>query len=857
MSVREYFRMRGVENNLRNYNERTEKERRQAEERRENANVEAFQTKVRNEASSPLLEKLSDLDTDIARREAQVNLMNDALQQIHIPLKAQGLSDGEILEQAAEQNRRISEAENEIKELKKQRKEVRRLLDEIDSDAWMQEQMKNYNPNSDYGAAAVIHEQDEAFRRRASAVIDGLTGVGNWIEGAAGSLFGEPSGRASGQSSSGGRLSGGQPAASQGGSAQASGSSGAASSGGQEQAAGAVPRQETEMTQVQVQDQAQAAANQANNQTQAQAAANQANNQAQTQAQGQAQGQAQAQAQGQAQAQAQGQSQGQKTELDNMRAAYECIQGKYANQDNNARKINLEREGFSFAVVQRIVNSYYRNNGNNASAAAAALWKDIIKKEREQGQRRQRSGWVKVNGEDVYLTGKKYEDWVRKEEEENQPNYARTLGGAFGAYFSNFMNGGIDPSGVSTSDRAMAEISERMAADRQRAAQQNMQIANRNYVDEANRLAAAQAAQKNAQVVSNIGNASAGAAALARGTEEADYQAQQARADEQRAQGVENQMRAGELRGTAEQARLEAKQRDWRARDLAKENRERQLLAMARGRKSTGEEPEPPPPEPDEDEEEEEDTQDVKTETETKVQPKPEERPKPDETQQTIVEALTRGPGNEPANAAEEEPVEEEPAETGPKRGDSVTYSDNEVVSIGASYRGDWSTGRKFYLLDNDPFDESGNVVPEKVVWLEEVSRDQKNLSSRYKVLDWDDDKLEHWLHQGLDRAVRDAFGRNKKTEDGWMRMSDGSYWVKPDNVTVVKAADGNSYAYPNSQKYSNPVDREWYRVDSGAEGSSQYRLVPVKGYVEEPAGLTGLFRNREKPPAYIESKRR
>lgn len=132
--------------------------------------------------------------------------------------------------------------------------------------------------------------------------------------------------------------------------------------------------------------------------------------------------------------------------------------------------------------------------------------------------------------------------------------------------------GGLDPSGISASNRRIADIQERGAADYQKAAQANMQAANRNYVDEANKLAAGQAAQKNAQKVRNMGNASAGAAALARGTEEADYNAQQQRSDQQREQGVRNKDYENRMRQNAEASRAAAKQRDYTARDRANRN---------------------------------------------------------------------------------------------------------------------------------------------------------------------------------------------------------------------------------------------------------------------------------------------
>jgi hypothetical protein len=103
-----------------------------------------------------------------------------------------------------------------------------------------------------------------------------------------------------------------------------------------------------------------------------------------------------------------------------------------------------------------------------------------------------------------------------------------------------------------------AEIHDKQAGDEQKNTQQNFQIANRNYRVEAEKNAASQAASENAQKVNNMGNVSAGAAALERGIKSADYNTHMQRSDQQRAQGVENQRAMHDARQIAEHERSRA-----------------------------------------------------------------------------------------------------------------------------------------------------------------------------------------------------------------------------------------------------------------------------------------------------------
>ena len=111
-------------------------------------------------------------------------------------------------------------------------------------------------------------------------------------------------------------------------------------------------------------------------------------------------------------------------------------------------------------------------------------------------------------------------------------------GGAFG----NMSNVGVSPDGYSTGLRAQAQEDVRQAGDEQRNMQQNFQIANRNYRDEAGRDAAMRAASQNAQKVNNAAaGVGAASAAMLRDVVTPDTQAYMNRQDAQRKEGVENQ----------------------------------------------------------------------------------------------------------------------------------------------------------------------------------------------------------------------------------------------------------------------------------------------------------------------------
>lgn len=120
----------------------------------------------------------------------------------------------------------------------------------------------------------------------------------------------------------------------------------------------------------------------------------------------------------------------------------------------------------------------------------------------------------------------------------NAASNSSSIGGVYG----NMSNVGVSPDGYSTGLRAQAQEDVRQAGDEQRNMQQNFQIANRNYRDEAGRDAAMKAASQNAQKVNNAAaGVGSGAAAMLRDVVTPDTQTYMNRQDAQRKEGVENQ----------------------------------------------------------------------------------------------------------------------------------------------------------------------------------------------------------------------------------------------------------------------------------------------------------------------------
>lgn len=132
------------------------------------------------------------------------------------------------------------------------------------------------------------------------------------------------------------------------------------------------------------------------------------------------------------------------------------------------------------------------------------------------------------------------------------------VGGALAYGMAKGLTKDGDPAGTQEHLRNQARMHDKQAGDEQKNSQANMQVANRDYRVEAEKNAVSQAASENAQKVNNMGNASAGAAALERGVKSADYNTHMNRQDQQRAEGVKNQREMWGARQTAEQERGKA-----------------------------------------------------------------------------------------------------------------------------------------------------------------------------------------------------------------------------------------------------------------------------------------------------------
>lgn len=143
-------------------------------------------------------------------------------------------------------------------------------------------------------------------------------------------------------------------------------------------------------------------------------------------------------------------------------------------------------------------------------------------------------------------------------EEKKREFYDSFVAPMMTGFMSKAFNKNVDPSSAQVHLRNQAEMHDKQAGNEQKNAQQNFQIANRNYRVEAEKNAASQAAAENAQKVNNLGNVSAGAAALQRGVKAADYNTHMQRQDQQRAEGVKNQREMWGSKQTAEEERANA-----------------------------------------------------------------------------------------------------------------------------------------------------------------------------------------------------------------------------------------------------------------------------------------------------------
>lgn len=249
-------------------------------------------------------------------------------------------------------------------------------------------------------------------------------------------------------------------------------------------------------------------------------------------------------------------------------------------QDNNRylakqAQDNLTRE--YRANYSRIQTELGNATGNDARIAQ-------LNAELSQLKQQYEADWNAAGNLDQYTSQFSVEEYNARKKKERQEMYK-----FFGANNPNSEQQGFLSSGIASSAatnslanylaskapggapqepnsahlRRQAEMHDKQAADEQKNSQQNQQIANRDYRVEAEKNAASSAAAQNAQKVNNMGNVSAGAAALERGVEAADYNTHMQRQDQQRAEGVQNQREMWGARQTAEEERSYATKGDW------------------------------------------------------------------------------------------------------------------------------------------------------------------------------------------------------------------------------------------------------------------------------------------------------
>lgn len=160
----------------------------------------------------------------------------------------------------------------------------------------------------------------------------------------------------------------------------------------------------------------------------------------------------------------------------------------------------------------------------------------------------------------------------------NKAQSGTTAANLVGNTFAMTRYGSKDKSGSTAGLREQANISQKQAGQEQINAQQNAQIANRNYRAEAEKNAIAGAATENAQRLKSLGaSAGGGAAALNRTTQSADYNTHMNRSDVQRQRGVEQQRKSTAYELAGAQARKIANMQDYNQAARQQQNIERDI----------------------------------------------------------------------------------------------------------------------------------------------------------------------------------------------------------------------------------------------------------------------------------------
>lgn len=193
--------------------------------------------------------------------------------------------------------------------------------------------------------------------------------------------------------------------------------------------------------------------------------------------------------------------------------------------------------------------------GTDDTQREAAWDKIIADNETEKNKPEEKNTNKKLQNEQTKQSNSKQAGLTEEKKREFYDSFVTPM---MTGVMSKAFNKNVDPSSAQVHLRNQAEMHDKQAGNEQKNAQQNFQIANRNYRVEAEKNAASQAAAENAQKVNNLGNVSAGAAALQRGVKAADYNTHMQRQDQQRAEGVKNQREMWGSKQTAEEERANA-----------------------------------------------------------------------------------------------------------------------------------------------------------------------------------------------------------------------------------------------------------------------------------------------------------
>lgn len=267
--------------------------------------------------------------------------------------------------------------------------------------------------------------------------------------------------------------------------------------------------------------------------------------------------------------------------------AYDKKVQKYAlGKQSDAQVAELIRHRQTIAALQKQVGAAQGNDEKLAALKQAFADEDSKHKEimsatadlsqytkdfneeaydKEQSRKqaeKQAKKQAKDESEDTSETQTVQSKNIQDSSDERSGVLSTALNDSLSAYFQKQALGDTVKAPNSEHLRNQAEMHDKQAGDEQKNAQQNFQVANRNYRVEAEKNAASQAASENAQKIQNLGNVSAGAAALERGVKSADYNTHMQRQDQQRTEGVKNQREMWGAKQTAEEERADANKED-------------------------------------------------------------------------------------------------------------------------------------------------------------------------------------------------------------------------------------------------------------------------------------------------------